>query len=117
MTAPLLSIVPCARCQKACLIRSPYLPSVGDPLASLVPATSTRGLCEECAAHWWLFSRDGLRWAFSACPELLTWPTVQAELGRVLGWMHPALGMVDWDRLLDQWDLPWPVDWQLARDG
>jgi hypothetical protein len=117
MTAPLLSIVPCARCAKSCLIRSPYLPAVGDPLATLTPATQSGGLCEECAAHWWIMSCDGLRWAFSDGPGVLTWPVVQAELGRVLGWMHPALGLLDWRRLLDQWDLPWPDDWRLPSDG
>jgi hypothetical protein len=117
MTAPLLSIAHCARCAKSCLLRSPSLPTVGDPLATLTPATTPRGLCEECAAHWWIFSRDGLRWAFSESPELLTWPVVQAELGKVLGWMHPALGRLDWEKLIAQWNLPWPDDWRLASDG
>jgi hypothetical protein len=116
VSAPLLSIVPCARCAKSCLIRSPSLPAVGDPLTSLVPATQPRGLCEECAAHWWIVSRDGLRWSLSDGSDMLTWPAVQAELGRVLGWMHPALARLDWARLLAQWDLPWPDDWALPAD-
>lgn len=86
-------------------------------MATLVPATTARGLCEECAAHWWIFSRDGFRWAFGDDPELLSLPAVQRELGRVLGWMHPALGNIDWGRLRAQWDLPWPEDWPLAQDG
>lgn len=117
MTAPLLSIVHCARCAKSCLIRSPAYPALSHPLVLLAPATQPRGLCEECAAHWWLFTRDGLRWAFSDGPGVLALPMVQAELGRILGWMHPALGALDWQRLLDQWDLPWPEDWALATEN
>lgn len=117
MIAP-LSIVHCARCAKSCLIRSPALPQADTSgLATLQPARHARGLCEECAAHWWIFSRDGLRWALTDSPELLALPAVQAELSRLLGWMHPALSRLDWARLLDQWDLPWPEDWPLAKDG
>lgn len=117
MTA-LLSIVPCARCTKSCLIRSPYLPAMNyGGLTTLVPATTGRGLCEECAAHWWLASVDGFRWGPIESPELLCLAAVQVELGRIMGLMHPALGNLDWGRLLDQWDLPWPDDWALAKDG
>lgn len=117
MTAPLLSTVPCARCGKSCLIRSPYLPIADERgLPTLVPATTARGLCEECAAHWWIFSVDGLRWAFADGPGVLTLPTVQRELTRLLGWMHPALGALDWQQLLAQWELPWPEDWALPND-
>jgi len=113
-----LSIAPCARCAKSCLIRSPSLPLADTSgLATLVPATAPGGLCEECAAHWWIFSRDGLRWAFSDGPGVLAQPNVQAALGRVLGLMHPALAQLDWERLLAQWDLPWPPDWELPGDG
>lgn len=118
MTAPLLSIVPCARCAKSCLIRSPYLPLADNRgLPALVPATQPRGLCEECAGHWWIVSVDGLRWAFESGPGVLTFPAVQAELARLLGWMHPALGKLDWAQLLEQWDLPWPADWALPSDA
>jgi len=100
------------------MLRSPYLPLADTSgLPTLVPSTAPGGLCQECAAHWWIFSRDGLRWSFSDGPGVLAWPVVQAELGRVLGWMHPALGALDWPRLLDQWDLPWPSDWALPSDG
>jgi hypothetical protein len=115
--ASLLSIVPCARCAKACLIRSPLAPPADrGGLVVLVPATTARGLCEECAAHWWIFSVDGFRWAFQDGPGVLCWPAVQRELSRLLGWMHPALGAIDWQQLLNQWDLPWPDDWALPSD-
>lgn len=116
MTA-LLSIAHCTRCGKSCLLRSPVLPPVDHPLVMLTPATQPCGLCEECAAHWWIFTRDGLRWAFADGPGVLAYATVQAELGRVLGWMHPALGALDWARLIAQWDLPWPDGWKLPSDG
>lgn len=117
MTTPLLSVAACARCNKACLIRSPYLPAVNFPLVELRPATTARGLCEECAAHWWLFNIDGLRWAFQESNgAILHYPNVQSELSRILGWMHPALEQLDWGRLLAQWDLPWPDDWTLPQD-
>lgn len=116
--APLLSIAHCARCSKSCLIRGPSLPAVDHPLVMLTPAKGPRGLCEECAAHWWLFSVDGLRWTLQESgPELLCLDNVQAELWRVLGMMHPALGRLDWGRLIAQWDLPWPDDWKLPKDG
>ena len=47
------------------------------------PAQTTRGLCEECAAHWWLFSVDPLRWSFQAGPGLLAFGTVRQELGPI----------------------------------
>jgi hypothetical protein len=99
------------------MVRSPYLPAVDFPLVELRPATQPRGLCEECAAHWWIFSIDGLRWSFQDGPGVLCMPIVQAELGRILGLMHPALGRLDWGRLIAQWDLPWPDDWRLPKDG
>jgi hypothetical protein len=117
MTA-LLSIAHCARCAKSCMIRSQYQQAMDyGGLATLVPATTAHGLCEECAAHWWLFSVDGFRWGLMDSPELLCLDAVQVELSRVLGWMHPALGRLDWAKLLDQWDLPWPDDWALPNDG
>lgn len=116
-TAPYLTIAACLRCGKACLIRAPYEPAVNYALATLRPAQMTRGLCEECAAHWWLFSVDGLRWTFEHGYEMLCFTSVRAQLSRLLGLMHPALGQVDWNRLMAQWDLPWPDDWKLPKEG
>lgn len=106
----------CARCGQRCRIgvacsRTDYA------LVVLTPATAARGLCAECAAHWWLFSVDGLRWSFADGPGVLRMPAVRVALGRLLGAMHPKLGALDWDRLIAQWDLSWPHDWQLPRDG
>lgn len=110
-----MSTVPCARCGKACLIGAPH-PRADYALIVLAPAQAALGMCEECAAHWWIFSVDGLRWSFQDGPGVLRLPVVQAELGRVLGLMHPALAALDWGRLIAQWDLPWPKNWALPSE-
>lgn len=116
--APPLTIATCPRCEKLCLLREPH-PRLDYGLAVLVPATATRGLCEECAAHWWLMTVDGIRWALTEERgfEILQFRSIQSALSDILGQMHPALGQLDWGRLIAQWDLPWPDDWKLPKDG
>lgn len=108
--------VNCPRCAKPCWIRQTSVPP-DSPFVALVPAITANGLCEECAAHWWLFTVDGLRWAFQDGPGVLCQANVQAVLTSVLTKVAPALGQLDWTRLLAQWDLPWPDDWTLPKDG
>lgn len=88
------------------------------PLVQLIPATTPRGMCACCAAHWWLYSVDGIRWACEqSTGDILRMPGVRQALSGLLGMMHPELGRIDWGRLLAQWDMPWPADWQLPRDA
>ena len=99
-------------------MRVPCADTEGHPFVALRAATTTRGMCAECAAHWWLLSVDGIRWAVAESGAwVLEQPTIQAALSRVLGMMHPELATLDWGRLLAQWDLPWPDDWTLPADG
>lgn len=113
---PLFSVVNCPRCAKPCLIRD-TVQTYDSPFVRLEPAKTAQGLCEECAAHWWLFSIDGFRWSFQDGPGVLCMPIVQTELSRMMGLMHPALGTVDWGRMIAQWELPWPEDWTLPKDS
>jgi hypothetical protein len=106
-------VTPCPRCHRTCVAAQPY---VRLDYALWVLEGAPSGLCAECAAHWWLFSVDGLRWSFRDGPGVLSYRTVQSELSRVLALMHPQLAAVDWDRLLSQWELPWPKGWELPRD-
>lgn len=115
----------CLRCQKPCVISDAPAPAVDYGGFTLRPATSETGLCAECAAHWWLLTVDGIRWALvdgfhaalaHAGPDLFRREPVQAELAGVLGKMHPALAMLDWERLIDQWGLPWPAGWALPEE-
>lgn len=107
----------CARCGTICRVVGPS-PRVDYPLAVLTAATTPRGLCADCAAHWWLFSVDGLRWGLQDFgPWVLSLPPVQQSLGRILGKMHAELGACDWNGMIARWDLPWPTDWALPCEG
>lgn len=116
--APPLTVADCARCGVSCMVRVQEQPlQTGE--VSLRAATTTRGMCRECAAHWWIFSVDGLRWALEAAPDgpgILQFPNVQSALNNVLGMMHPELAGCDWARMEAQWSLPWPDDWALPKD-
>lgn len=116
--APPLTITPCARCGIACMVRQQDDPPPA-PTVTLRAATTTRGMCRECAAHWWLMSVDGIRWAVMQASDgfgMLAYSNVQIVLSAVLGMMHPELAGCDWARMLEQQDLPWPDDWRLPKD-
>jgi len=116
---PPLTIAPCARCGASCMVRAPDVAEESTPIVTIRAATTTRGMCRECAAHWWLFSVDGLRWSVREANDgvgVLCYPNVQAALARLLGLMHPELAGCDWERLIAQRDLPWPADWALPED-
>lgn len=116
-TAPLFQIAFCVRCALPCMIRAQPNEAPVWGLTVLRAAQTTRGMCRECAAHWWLFSIDGIRWALSdGGPWVLEQGAIQTALSGIMAQMHPELGALDWSRLLGQWDLPWPNDWELPKD-
>jgi hypothetical protein len=106
----------CLRCLTPCEVRGPS-PRLKHTQVVLVAAEDDRGLCASCAVHWWLHTVDGIRWALaSSGPGMLSMPALQHMLAPLLAQMHPDLGAVDWARMLDQWDLSWPLDWALPGD-
>ncbi len=107
---------PCERCGVTCSVGEK--PEQGDvwPLIVMTPAQAPHGLCSCCAAHWWLYSVDGIRWALEMGRDFLERADVQAALSRVMAHMHPEFATLDWGRVIEQWALPWPPDWAPMRE-
>jgi hypothetical protein len=114
------TLIPCARCGWPCQI-NPADPTrlpinIGGDIHA---ATHDRGLCLECAVHWWLLTIDGLRWALQESgPLFLAQPQVQDILMRGLGALpQPVTAQPNWRAIVAQWEKPWPADWPAPRDG
>jgi hypothetical protein len=85
------------------------------PLIVMRAAQTPHGLCATCAAHWWLWTVDGIRWAIGdGEPCALTLRPIQEKLSTIMARMHPAFATLDWARMLAQWRMPWPDGWALA---
>lgn len=109
-------VAPCKRCGVPCLVGATQPNEAPYPLVTMRAAQTADGLCSTCAAHWWLFTVDGLRWTFEEGYGMLSFLGIRTRLNRLLGLMHPELGAVDWDRMIAQWSLPWPRGWELPND-
>lgn len=104
---------PCTRCTRPCAVRPEdptTLPVYG--LVGVRASRSAYGLCLDCAFHWWLFTVDAFRWSF-ADPALLRQPVMQVLILSVFDPPPP----IDFGRIAVNWDLPWPKDWPLPKEG
>lgn len=108
---------PCKRCGVRCVTGRVVGERQVYPLVTMKAAQSEDGLCSCCAAHWWLYTVDGIRWALEEGGNaVLRYPQIQKMLSALMAHMHPEFGSLDWGRLLEQWQLPWPDDWALFRE-
>lgn len=110
-------IAPCERCGVPCLVGSVQPNEAPHPLVTMRAARSEHGLCVTCAAHWWLWTVDGIRWAVESRPWILGLTPIQEKLTTLMARMHPEFATLDWTRLLAQWEMAWPTGWELPRDG
>jgi hypothetical protein len=108
---------PCERCGVPCVVGA-VQPGATPPASVYMQAAQTEhGLCVTCAAHWWLCSVDGIRWAVESGPWVLGLGAVQEQLTPLMARMHPEFGSLDWGKMLAQWGMDWPQGWALPHDG
>lgn len=109
---------PCERCGVVCKVGEKDERGDVWPLTIMIPTQTKHGLCVTCAAHWWLWTVDGIRWAIGDSePWVLGLEAVQEKLTPILARMHPEFGALDWGKMLAQWSMPWPKGWALPKDG
>ena len=112
------SAVPCARCGVPCR------PAVTEhPDARLMQhTTGPTGLCECCALTAFLlalpFTALGIARAGSVA-AMLREEHVREQLGRVFlaGQADARIEQIDWQRVVDQWDMPFPKARRKGRRG
>jgi hypothetical protein len=111
-------IAKCERCGVPCIVGAAPPNDAPHPLVTMRAAQTAHGLCVTCAAHWWLHSVDGIRWAVEdGGPWVLGLRPIQEKLTPLMARMHPEFAALDWARMLAQWDMDWPKGWALPHDG
>jgi hypothetical protein len=96
----------CLRCGKLCQSRGP-----GNADARLLRRAES-GYCPDCAATEFLLGVDTLREMLDLRgPAVLRKSHYQAQFARILASGHSdaAPGEIDWERVIANWDLPFPA--------
>ena len=105
MISPIIK--PCSRCGKPCQ------PGQSHNLEARPFRRAEKGLCETCVVTQFLLSddveplRDGV---FRNGIEVLRNPVIQKQFERILkaGRSELPAENIDWDMVIDQWELPFP---------
>ena len=93
----------CLRCGKLCRTGTP------DPKARAIREATERGLCPECISQYFIMSCGALMAAMRGYgPEVFTVPDIRKCFARVLAHTQLREDQVDWPRMVNNWDLPWP---------
>ena len=114
------NLAECTRCGKLCKVAGP-----ANPKARLMPyATSAeareRGLCADCAATAFLKGTPTLMYGIEANGvKMLLDPRIQKGFGEVMviGKADAKPGEVNWQRVVDNWELPLPKRKRSRRSG
>lgn len=100
-------IVNCKRCGTRCKVAGPRNSNAKMLRLSKEP----KGLCVNCAVHDWLRNTypPNIILAQSG-PKILLYPHIQKQFADIMrtGFADAKPDEIDWDRIVENWDLPFP---------
>lgn len=101
-------IINCERCEARCKVDALQ----GSKAKMLRHSKEPKGLCVNCAVHNWLKNTypPNILLAQSG-PEVLLHPHIQEQFAAIMrvGFADAKPDEIDWQRIVDNWDLPFPT--------
>ncbi len=109
-----IRFVRCLRCQLSMRVRV----KPGNPEALLMRhAEGGEGLCADCAATEFLYRYEHIKKSIEGKRELLLWEAMQSQFATLMAAGHAdaAPTEINWQRVYDNWDLPFPKQKRASR--
>jgi hypothetical protein len=106
-----LGVVQCPRCGQLCKIVTPANPQA----RPFQRAENGDGLCTSCIVAYFIQSMPVLMVGIERNgPEILLWEAAQQQFTAVLeAGMSDLKGEeINWERVVETWNLPWPKGWK-----
>ena len=109
-----IRFVRCLRCQLGMRVRV----KPGNPEALLMRYSETgEGLCADCAATLFLYGVEHIKRMIEGKREMLLWEPAQSQFATLMAAGHAdaAPTEINWQRVYDNWDLPFPKQKRASR--